>query len=125
MDAGILSLFGGGAVASSSAASLVQTLYGFGGQTSAAGSGQNPVLALQLAEKNEARDVARTAKQPEVARDVAAFRKAVAGAKDPAKLLANPDFMKVLLTANGLSDSIAYPALARKALMSDVNDKKS
>ena len=44
------------------------------------------------------------------------FRAAVSGAKDVQSLLANPAVMKVLLTANGLSDQIAYTALAQKAL---------
>ncbi len=66
-----------------------------------------------------------TASQPAVARDVAAFRAAAAGATDVKSLLSNPAFMKVFLTANGLSDQIAYPALAQKALISDPSDTSS
>ena len=52
-------------------------------------------------------------------RDVTAFRNAVANAKDAASLLSNPAVLKVLLTANGLGDQAQYPALAKKALLSD------
>lgn len=69
--------------------------------------------------------VAQTAKDPEVARDVASFRKAVGEAKDVNSLLSNPAAMKVLLTANGLADQISYSALAKKALLSDPSDTNS
>ena len=41
------------------------------------------------------------------------------------QLLANPAFMNVLLTANGMSDQIGYTALATKALTSKVSDPNS
>ncbi len=85
----------------------------------------NPLQALRSAETNETRDVSVTAKQPAVARDVAAFRAAVAKAKTPADLLKNPTAMKVLLTAGGLADQAAYPALAQRALLSNTKDKTS
>ena len=93
---------------------LVATLY-----SSPAATGGNPVDALQNAVKNEAKGIADEAKQPEVARDIAAFRKAVANAKDLSSLLADPAARKVLLTANGLGDQTDYTALATKALTSD------
>jgi hypothetical protein len=41
------------------------------------------------------------------------------------QLLANPAFMNVLLTANGMSDQIGYTALATKALTSKLSDPNS
>ncbi len=103
---------------------LLSTLYGFGSSAGAA-SGQNPLVALQSAERNQTREIATTAADPAVKRDVTAFRNAVANAKDAASLLSNPAVLKVLLTANGLGDQAQYPALAKKALLSDTSDSKS
>ena len=47
------------------------------------------------------------------------------GAKTPTQLLQNPAFLKVLLTASGLGDQVAYPALAQKALLSNTGDANS
>lgn len=91
----------------------------------ASGTSANGLLAIQLAERTKARGVADAAKRVDVSRDVTAFRKAVATAKTPDELLRNPSALKVILTANGLSDQAAYPALARKALLSDLSDPKS
>lgn len=99
-------------------------LYG-GGGASGGVAGGNPVLALSQAERNQTKKIAAEAKKPEVQRDVAAFRKAVAGAKDVKSLLANPAVQKVLLTANGLGDQIGSTALVTKALTSKVSDPKS
>ncbi len=98
-------------------------LYGF--SSSGGVSGGNPVLALTQAEQNQTKDIAAEAKQPDVQRDVAAFRKAVAGAKDVKTLLANPAVQQVLLTANGLGDQIGSTGLITKALLSDPTDPKS
>ena len=67
----------------------------------------------------------REAKNPQVARDIAAFQTGVANAKDIQTALANPNVMKVLLTANNLSRYIAYPALAQKGLLSDPSQSGS
>jgi hypothetical protein len=87
--------------------------------------GGNPIQALQVAQQNETQDVAATAAQPAVSRDVAAFEQAVASAKTPADVLNNPTALKVLLTANGLGDQAGYTALAQKALLSDPSDPNS
>jgi hypothetical protein len=102
------------AMNTSSDTDMVATLYS--NPATAAG---NAVDALQNATKNETKGIADEAKQPEVARDIATFRKAVANAKDLPSLLANPIARKVLLTANGLGDQTDYTALASKALTSD------
>jgi hypothetical protein len=115
----------------SSALSLLQAMNSGGtglvgilsGSTQA--SGTNPVQALQLAVKNQTKAVADEAKQPDVARDIAAFRKAVAKAPDAKTLLADPVARKVLLTANGLGSQTDYAALATKALLSDTTKPDS
>ncbi len=107
--------FGGGS-------SLLDTIYGIGG--TAAGSA-NPVQALQSAEQNQAQDVKQTATEPMVKTTMAAFTQAVNGAKSMTQLLANPTFMNVLLTANGMSDQIGYTALATQAVTSNLSDPKS
>ena len=98
-------------------------VYGF--SSSGSVSGGNPILALTQAEQNQTKQIAAQAKTPEVQRDVTAFRKAVASAKDVKSLLANPAVQKVLLTANGLGDQIGSTGLVTKALMSNTSDPKS
>ncbi len=107
-----LSLFP--ASTSGTASALLSAIYGGGGASNA-----DPTVALKSAEANSTQDIAQTAAQPAVARDIAAFRAAVASATSPAQLLQNPTVLKVLLTANGLSGQEQYPALAQKALLSD------
>jgi hypothetical protein len=87
--------------------------------------GADAILALRAAERDQTKKIATTAKEPQVAREIAAFRAGVAKAKTPAELLANPAVMKVLLTANGLGDQIAYAALAKQALLSNLADSSS
>ncbi len=101
--------------ASGTASDLLSTLYGGGGSV---GSG-SPIAALRSAEANSTKDIAQTAAQPAVARDIAAFKAALSKATTPQQLLANPTALKVLLTANGLGDQTEFPALAQKALLSD------
>ncbi len=112
-------LFGSGGSGPSDG--LLSALYGTGG----GGGMVNPAQALRSAETNQTRDVAVTARQPAVARDVAAFRAAVTKANTPAALLKSPAVLKVLLTAGGLSDQIDYPALAQRVLVSNATDARS
>lgn len=88
-------------------------------------SSEDPITALQVAQRNQTQDVAAEAKQPQVIRDVAAFTTAVQGATSVKQLLENPAVLKVLLTANGLGSQIGFPALAQQALMSDPTDPNS
>ena len=64
-----------GTTASSSSPDLIATLYGYGPSGSAASG--NPITALQSAETNQTKDIAMTAAEPVVQRDVTAFRHAV------------------------------------------------
>lgn len=107
-------LFG---AAPASTTTMLDTIFG---QAATAPPGDpNALQSLTLAEKHQTQDIAQTAQQPQVQRDIAAFQSAVAGATSAAALLKNPAVLKVLLTANGLGDQVAYPALAQQALLSD------
>lgn len=115
-----------GASTSDIATEMLNTLYSGGTvAASTAVSTGNPLTDLKLAQANEAADVAQEAKTPQVQRDIAAFQTGVANAKDIQSALANPNVMKVLLTANNLSSYIQYPALAQKALLSDPSQSNS
>lgn len=121
IDASILGLFSPQSYGTDTTTSLLSILYGNGTASTPTGNGIDPATALNNAVKMEAKSVAAVAKQPLVARDIAAFRTAVATAKSPSDLLSNPAALKVLLTANGLADQAGYPALAKKALLSDTS----
>jgi Protein of unknown function (DUF1217) len=101
--------------------SLLTTLYSGSSGTSTQTS-TDPLGDLTRAEANSTKDVAQTAAEPQVARDIATFTAQVAAAKTPAALLQNPTVLKVLLTANGLGDQVQYTALAQKALLSNTAD---
>ncbi|HKM63792.1 MAG TPA: DUF1217 domain-containing protein [Acidisphaera sp.] len=117
----LLSLFSS---SSSSGSSLIGTLYG-SGTSGAAPLDSNPIIALQDAQRTQTQGVANEAKQPQVIRDVAAFRKAVTSSTSVTQLLQNPDFQKVFLTANGLGSDVGYTALAAKALDSNPSGNNS
>lgn len=117
-------LFSGNSSSSDVSASLLTTLYSSGASGSAISSG-NPILDEKLAEQNQTKDIAAQAKDPGVIRDLAAFTKGIANAKDLNTALQNPNVLKVLLTANGLGDQVQYTALASKALQADPADPKS
>ncbi len=104
--------------ASDASAGILGALFNPAGPSTAVSSG-NPITDLKLAKANQKTEVAREAKQPQVARDIEAFTSAVSKATSLQSALTNPNVMKVLLTANNLSNYIQYPALAQKALMSD------
>ena len=117
-------LFSTGTSGSDIATQMLNTIYSSAPASTAVSTG-NPITDLKLAQANETTDVAKEAKTPQVARDIALFQQGVAHAKDIQTALQNPNVMKVLLTANNLSSYIQYPALAQKALLSDPNDTNS
>ena len=113
-------------------AAYVSALFGFqGGAVGGSGpvspvlQSTVPALTVQQAEAGRVKGIAAEAKDPGIAQDVAAFRRALDSAKDLKSLLANPQARKVLLTANGLADQFDYTALATKALSSDPANPKS
>ena len=113
-----------GGTRTGSSASILSALYN-PTSTNGAPSTGNPILDLKLARSNETRDVARQAKDPQTARDISLFKAGLAKSATPEKALADPNVMKVLLTASNLSKYIQYPALAAKALLSDPNQTDS
>ena len=109
---------------STAGGSLLSTLYGFGSAATAS-TGTDPFTALRQADKNGTREIAAAAKLPETRRDIAGFTQALAKATTAAQALGDPAVLKVLLTANSLSDQIPYAGLARKVLLSDPAAPKS
>jgi hypothetical protein len=85
----------------------------------------NMDVALQQAEKNEAKQLEQVGKQVDVQRDLARYAKVVANAKTVEEVLDDPIARKVFLTANGLGDQVDAVALAKKALMSNPQDADS
>lgn len=85
----------------------------------------NPDLAIKNADKNQERDIARAAKEPTAARDIANFKAAVAKAGSAEALAKDPKVLRVLLTASGLSDQTDALGLARRVLLSDLSDENS
>lgn len=83
------------------------------------------VAALRLADTNAARELTAKAREPGVARDLAAFDKAVREARSVPELLRNPAARRVLLTASGLGDQINNTALVDRALQSNPADANS
>jgi hypothetical protein len=103
---------------------LLSAIYGTSSGASTPVS-TDPLGDLARAEANSTKDIAQTAAEPQVAKDIATFRAAVASAKTPAALLQNPTVLKVILTANGLGDETSFTALAQKALLSNTSDTSS
>lgn len=104
--------------------SLTDTLFGIAtpqAQTTPA----QAVLALRLADSNEARELTAKASEPSVARDLAAFEAAVQEASSVEELLGNAAVRRVLLTASGLGDQLNNTALVNRALLSDPADPDS
>ena len=114
----VLSLFSTSDSDTSITSSLLSTVYG---RSTSTGS-TDPIAALDSAEKDSTKDIAQTAAQPAVARDIAKFKAAVDSATSAQQLLRDSTVLKVLLTANGLGDQVQYPALAQKALLSNTKD---
>jgi hypothetical protein len=117
-------LFPSSSSSSATTSNLLSALYGASGSATTS-SGPQALAALQTAQRSQTKDIAAEAKSPQVAKDIAAFKAALASAKTPAQLLANPTALKVLLTANGLGSQTAFPALAQKVLLSDPSNSKS
>lgn len=109
---------------SGTAAGLLDTLYGASASSTSL-TGTDPVAALEQAEQDETRDIAITAAEPQIAREISAFTAAVKSATSASQLLSNPTVMQVLLTANGLADQIPYTALAKQTLLSNPDEPSS
>jgi Protein of unknown function (DUF1217) len=124
IDYGVL--FSGSQTVTNATTAMLNALYSGGtASASSAVSSGDPLTDLKLAQANETADVAKEARQPLVARDIAAFKQAVGNAKDIRTALSNPAVLKVLLTSNGLGSQVQYTGLATKVLMSDPSDPNS
>ncbi|MGI4808179.1 MAG: hypothetical protein ACRYF2_08735, partial [Janthinobacterium lividum] len=86
---------------------LFSIIYGQGTASSV-----DPVSSLISAEKNQTKDIAQQAKDPETKSAINHFLSAVAKASDLKTLMADPIARDVLLTSNGLGDQSDYTALA-------------
>src|SRR6185503_9371498 len=82
-------------------------------------------VALDQAEKNEAKQVAQVAKDPVVQREIARYAQVVKSAKTIDDVPNDPIARKVLMTSAGLGAYVDQVALAKKALMSDPDDSNS
>ncbi len=117
----------GGETSTDATASILSALYSNSSSqppTTFVSSG-NPITDLKLAQQEQTTGVAKEAQQPQIARDIAAFTTAIAGATSIQSALLNPNVQKVLLTANGLVSYIGETALAQKVLLSDPSDPNS
>ncbi|MEQ1607690.1 MAG: DUF1217 domain-containing protein [Hyphomonadaceae bacterium] len=81
--------------------------------------------ALVSAEKNEAKQLAQVAKDPQIQKDLARYEKVVKSARTIDDVLNDPVARTVLMTANGLKADINNIALAKKGMTSDPTDAKS
>src|SRR3974390_2071568 len=118
-------LFSGSSSTTNIVGNMLSVLYGGATSTSTAVSTGNPITDLKLAQQDQSAAVAKETKDPQVARDIAAFQTAVAHAPNIQTALSNPNIMKVLLTASNLASYIKYPALAQQALLSDPSNPNS
>ena len=82
-------------------------------------------VALDNAEKNEAKQIEQIGKDPIVKKDLARYAKVVKEAKTIDDVLDDPVARRVFLKANGLGDQVDAVALAKKALSSDLGDEKA
>lgn len=120
MSSSITSLLSASIGSSSTSITTLMLEVATGGTVS--GITENPVTALSNAEQDETQEITATSQQPQVARMIQAFTTAVQNANTPQQLLANPQALQVLLTANGLGDQTSYTALATQTLLSNTND---
>ena len=81
--------------------------------------------ALINAEKNEAKQVAQVAKDPQIVKDLTRYEKVVKNAKSLDDVLNDPVARRVFMTANGLKDFADYTGMAKKVLASDPSDTSS
>jgi hypothetical protein len=112
---------------SSSGASSLSMLTA-GGGSSATSVTANPgsiKSALANAEKNEAKQLAQTANDPLIKKDLARYEKVVKSAKSLDDVLNDPVARRVFMTANGLKAFADYTGMAKKVLASDPTDGSS
>jgi hypothetical protein len=82
-------------------------------------------IALVNAEKNEAKQLAQVARDPQVVRDLTRYEKVLRNAETIDDVLDDPIARKVLMTANGLKADVDNIGLLKRALLSDPSDPRS
>jgi hypothetical protein len=82
-------------------------------------------VALDSAEKNEAKQLAQVAKDPQVKSDLARYERVLKSAKSIDDVLNDPVARQVLMTATGLKSDVDNIGLAKKAMLSDPGDSNS
>lgn len=115
-------LYGSSSSWSGISASLLTGASSSGTATASAGSVK---AALVNAEKNEAKQIAQVAKDPQVVKDLARYEKVVKNAKSMNDVLNDPVARRVFMTANGLKEFADYAGMAKKVLNSDPSDTRS
>ena len=113
-----------GSTQSSGGVDLSFITRGSSGATATADAGSIK-LALSNAAKNEAKQLADVAKDPQVVKDLARYEKVLKNADSIDDVLNDPIARKVLMTASGLKGDIDNIGLLKKAMLSDPTDPKS
>jgi hypothetical protein len=93
-----------------------------GGVAASAGSIK---AALVNADKNEAKQIAQVAKDPQVVKDLARYEKVVKSAESMDDVINDPVARRVFMTANGLKEFADFAGMAKKVLSSDPSDGSS
>jgi hypothetical protein len=82
-------------------------------------------MALELADKNEAKQLEQIARQPVTKKEIERYTKVVKAATSLDDVLKDPVARKVFMKANGLGAFVDSLGLAKKALASDPDDPGS
>jgi len=117
-------LFSSTASSSGSGLTAIATGTGSTSATSTASAGTIQA-ALVMAQKNEAKQLAQVAKDPQVQKELARYEKVVKNAESIDDVLNDPVARKVLMTATGLRSDIDNIGLAKRAMLSSATDSKS
>lgn len=104
----------------------IQALFGVSSQAAGAGNAATAIPALRRATEAgaEAKGIAQERKDPVSLTALAQFRQALDKAGSIEAALSDPRILKVVMPALGLPDQAGSPALARKALLSDPEDRQ-
>ncbi len=111
---------------SSSSGGISTSLLTGGTSSSTATASAGAIKAgLVNAQKNEAKQMAQVARDPQVVKDLARYEKVVKSATSIDEVLNDPIARKVLMTANGLKADVDNIGLLKRAMMSDPTDANS
>jgi hypothetical protein len=114
-----------GFFAQTAPASLVSISTGQAGSPASQASPASIQGALRQAERNEARQLEITARNPDVSRAIDHYKNVVRNARSLDEVLEDTTARRVLLTASGLSGQQDFVGLLKRALKSDPKDPDS